>query len=423
MNQENQQQPAVRRYKAFVSAAGTTQLHLRNPFVIAWWSAAFPGLGHLLLSKYLRGYILFIWEVIINMEANINLAILYSFTGRFDMARDVLDKEWALLYIPTYLFAIWDSYRTACDVNHCYMLAQREDAEIKAFAISAFEFNYLDKRSPLAAGVWSLLMPGTGQLYIHRIPTSIFLLTWWIATVYLTKLLPGVHYTLLGQFQQAKQVMDPHWLLNIPSIFFFSFYDAYANTVENNRLFEEEQSRFLKKEYQNNSFKMPSKRQSERGDSMYVVSTFEHTKYLELAITAVQMKGIAKENILAVSLDKRAEERKLFDSIHHSDGLSLLDLPLILATVFTLLGAIYGFVLEWGPLLWGLIGMAAGIVLGLAIKLVMTAKHMEGRQKNRKATEVVVIIECKENQLEMVKDTLWQHFALGVRKLDLEHNA
>lgn len=54
----------ARRYTAHVSIFGTTQIHLRNPSIIAWWSAAFPGCGHLLLSKYLRGFVLFIWEVI-----------------------------------------------------------------------------------------------------------------------------------------------------------------------------------------------------------------------------------------------------------------------------------------------------------------------------------------------------------------------
>lgn len=48
-----------RRYTAYVNTLGTTQLHLRSPWVVAFWSMMFPGLGHVLLSKYLRGYILF----------------------------------------------------------------------------------------------------------------------------------------------------------------------------------------------------------------------------------------------------------------------------------------------------------------------------------------------------------------------------
>lgn len=78
---------SIRRYMAYISTLGTSQLHLRNPFVIVWWSLAFPGLGHVLLSKYLRGYLLFVWELFVNTNAHINLAILYSFTGRFQMAK------------------------------------------------------------------------------------------------------------------------------------------------------------------------------------------------------------------------------------------------------------------------------------------------------------------------------------------------
>jgi len=155
---------------------------------------------------------------------------------------------------------------------------------------------------------------------------------------------------------------------------------------------------------------------------MYVISTFEHSNYLELAITAIQMKGIAKENILCVPMDKRSENRQLFDTIHSADGLSLFDLPIIVATLCCLFGGIYGFVLKWGPIMWGLIGMAGGFSIGLTIKLITTKKY-NNRQKKLKSSEVVIIIDCNDNQLDMVKNTLWEHNALGVSKLSLDKNA
>jgi hypothetical protein len=161
-------------------------------------------------------------------------------------------------------------------------------------------------------------------------------------------LLPCFHYTLLGDFQQAKSVLDMQWFLDVPSVYLFAMYDAYANTVENNKLYNWEQSKFLKRDYQNPNFIMPFKK-NVRGDRMYVVSTVEHSIYLALAITAIQMKRIKKENIMAVSLYKKGEERQLFDSIYSSDGLSLFDLPAILAVVFGVFGSVYGFVLKWGP--------------------------------------------------------------------------
>jgi TM2 domain-containing membrane protein YozV len=407
-----------RRQIAYVSIWGTSRLHLRNPYIIAWWSAAFPGMGHLLLSKFLRGFLLFFWEILVNIKGHINIAILYTFTGRFEMAKTVLDKRWLLLYCSLYIFAIWDSYRTTVDINNNYILAVREDAEIKPFRLSALELNYLDKKVPWISAVWSLLFPGAGQMYIHRIVMAAFTLAWWITIVYLSNVLPAIHFTLTGHFEQARAIVDPHWTLNISSVYLFSMYDAYANTVENNKLFDWEQSRFLKRDYQNVNFHIPSARTKDRGDNVHIIATFEHTIYLEKAITSIQMKGIAKEDILAVSMDKKAEQRRLFDTIHESDGLSMVDLAAIFGTIFMLLGTIYGFVLKFGPIFWGLVGLVSGFLIGLLIKLIFIKKYTD-RQTDKRATEVVIIVECKEDKLEMVRETFWENHALGISKLSL----
>jgi len=255
----------IRRYRAYVSTFGTTQLHLRNPYVIAFWSLAYPGLGHLLLSKYIRGFLLFTWEVFLNYKAHVNLAILYSFTGRIEMTKNVLDIAWVMFYAPTYLFIIYDSYRTTIDINLQYLLAAREDADIKMFNIDSFEINHLDKRVPWLAAAFSALMPGLGQIYIHRIPSAFFSMSWFITMAYFSKLLPAIHYTLMGQFGlvhsiYAKSPAAAHWLLNISCLYFFAIYESYVNTVENNKLFDWEQAKFLKKNYQYKYFNMPFKK-------------------------------------------------------------------------------------------------------------------------------------------------------------------
>jgi len=420
MSNQKDKESTIRRQVAYISFLGTTQLHLRNPFIVACWSAAFPGMGHLLLSKYLRGFLLFTWEVFINYKAHINLLILYSFIGDFEKAKQVVDVRWMALYIPTYIFAIWDSYRSAVDLNNVYKLAAREDAQIEPFKIGALEINYIDKRKPWVALMWSLLAPGSGQVYIHRLVAATFVIVWTGIIAYYSRVLPAFNYTLLGSFNQAKSVLDMQWFLNIPSVYLFSAYDAYINTVENNKLFDWEQTKFLKKDYQNSNFIVPFKKNI-RGDSMYIVSTFEHSIYLELAITEVQMKGIKKENIMAISMDKKGEELSLFDSIHSSDGLSLFDLPAILAVLFGIFGSVYGFVLKWGPLFWGLIAIFIGATMGFIIKLFVMKKY-SGRQNDKKGAEVVLIIECNEFTVETVKDTLWLNKALGVAKLNIGGN-
>lgn len=240
----------ARRYRAHVSTVGTTQLHLRNPYIIAWWSAAFPGFGHLLLSKYLRGYSLFLWELLVNNMSHLNLAIMHTFTGNFKMANEVLEPRWLLLYLPVYIFAIWDSYRTAVDMNKVFLLAEREDKKFKSYVIGALEINYLDKRNPIMAVIWSFFTPGLGQLYIHRVLTAIFIMIFMITFVYFSNVLTAIHFLFLGDIRQATQVMEPQWLLFIPSHIGFAVYDSYVNTVENNKLFESEQRKYLQDNYQ-----------------------------------------------------------------------------------------------------------------------------------------------------------------------------
>lgn len=423
MQQSQSQKITSRRKVAYVSMLGITQLHLRNPWVIAWWSAAFPGLGHLLLSKYLRGFSLFIWEMLINYQGHINKAIFYSCIGEFDNAKMALDKDWMLLYFATFIFAIWDSYRTATDINNLYTLASREDAEIDSFTISALGINYLDKRSPINAFVWSALSPGMGQLYLHNIVTAGFILIWWIINCYMSKVLPAIHYSCLGQFEQAKAILDIHWLMNIPSIYMFSIYDAYVNAVEDNELYDWEQCKFLKRQYQYEEFRMPVEFGKRRSEGMYIIAAFEYNHFLERAVTGMQMKGIPKERILAAPLDKRGEERRLFDTMHSSDGLSLLDLAAVLGTIFMLFGSIYGFIWKWGPIVWGLIGLLSGFAIGFIIKLIATNKYANNRSKAEKAAEVVLIIECKEPELETVSAVLWDNHALGISKIDLANKS
>ncbi|WP_223594730.1 hypothetical protein [Neobacillus bataviensis] len=246
----------ARRYKAHVSILGTTQLHLRNPYIIAWWSAAFPGFGHMLLSKYLRGYALFIWEVIVNLKAHVNSAMIYSFQGNIDMAKEVLNTRWLLMYIPVYLFGIWDSYRTTVDMNRVYILAEREDHRFNSYVMGALEINYLDKRNPVVAVMWSMFIPGLGQLYIHRILTAIFLIVWLVVFHYQSHFAEGILLLILGKVKEATSALKPEYLLFMPSLFGFAAYDAYVNTIENNKLFERDLRNHLTKNYQSVGFKI-----------------------------------------------------------------------------------------------------------------------------------------------------------------------
>jgi hypothetical protein len=404
-----------RRQKAYVSLMGTTQLHLRSPFVIAWWSAAFPGFGHFLLSKYLRGALLFVWEVIVNVQSHLNLAILYSFTGEIEKAVQVLDHKWLLLYSPVFVFGIWDSYRTANDINNIFLLAYQENAYFKPFRIGAIEINYLDKRNPWNAVMWSLLMPGLGQLYIHRILMTFFILIWWIAISYYSRLLPAIQYSFTGEISKAVSIIDMQWLLFVPSLYGFAIYDAYVNTVENNKLFNQEQRRFLKMNYQKKHLHIHEK--DMRSENMHIISCFQQSIELEQAISALQDLGITNSKMIAAPLDKRKESRKLLDTMHVTDGRSFFDLGAVLGTIFMLMGVIYGFTWKIGPVFGALIGLGVGFAVGFLIDWFFTKRKVRKKEFRKSKLEVVLIIECTENELEKVEDILWAHFALGISRL------
>ncbi len=413
--------PPARRPRAYISPLGITQLHLRSPAAIALWTAIFPGCGHMLLAKYVIGMALFIWEVFVNFESKMNLAIYYTFIGQADAAKMVLNKEWLMLYIPTYLFAIWDSYHAAVDMNLQFLLCAQEDAPVKPFIIHTLGINYLDKSPPWMGAVWSLLSPGTGQLITRRIFMAIFLLGWWIVVVYQSKLLPAIHFTALGQFELAKEALDKQWVLNVPSIFLFGVYDAYVHIVEGNKLFEWEQARLLRQAYQSANFRMPFPGGPEQGGGMYIVASFEHSIHLELAVTTLQKQGIPKTAILAVPLDKRDEPQTLFDRLRASDRKSMMDYPIISAAVFSLFGLIYGFLLPWGPVLWALIGTGAGFGAGLVVKLALNRRQ---KAKLRiRPPEVVLLVDCGNVGPETVQNILWGHEALGVSRLGPENGA
>ncbi len=158
---------------------------------------------------------------------------------------------------------------------------------------------------------------------------------------------------------------------------------------------------------------------------MFITATFEYSEYLELAISELEQNGILRERIVAIPLDKKVEKRKILDTIHRADGVSQIDGAMVLGAVFMELGVVYGYFWKLGPVLWGLIGLSFGVVLGFLLdyyvgKLLASGKQARSLKKNasgNKTSEVVLIIHCEENQSQMVEEVLWDNLSLGIGKL------
>jgi|GEM_PF-956625 len=146
---------------------------------------------------------------------------------------------------------------------------------------------------------------------------------------------------------------------------------------------------------------------------MHLVSSFEQSPWLELAIYQLREAGIAEADIAAIPLDPVATPTHIFDTIHRADGRSLLDLSAVLATVGAVVGASLGFHLAWGPIICGLAGFAAGAVTGLVFDLLVTGSRRR-RQTALSRIDIVLVVRCETAQAGTVRAILQTCRASGI---------
>lgn len=75
------------------------------------WCIALPGFGQFINKKFGKGILFVLLEVVINIMASFNLAIVYSFNGFIDKAIEVTDFQWLMFYPCLYFYSLWDAYR------------------------------------------------------------------------------------------------------------------------------------------------------------------------------------------------------------------------------------------------------------------------------------------------------------------------
>lgn len=150
---------------------------------------------------------------------------------------------------------------------------------------------------------------------------------------------------------------------------------------------------------------------------MHIFSTFEHSSFLELAISDLEQKGITRDKILAVPMSRMGEERQLFDTLHRADGDSLLDGAAISGTVFMLFGVMWGFLWKFGPILGGLAGFSLGALGGFTLDYLLSKKIRAKDKVKNLTTEVVLIINCRQEEVKMVEHVLWEHLATSIGRV------
>jgi hypothetical protein len=78
-----------------------------------FWSIALPGFGQLLNDKLIKGILLISLEFLVNVQANFNEAIIFSFHGEITKAIQVTNYQWIMFYPCLYFFAMWDAWKDA----------------------------------------------------------------------------------------------------------------------------------------------------------------------------------------------------------------------------------------------------------------------------------------------------------------------
>lgn len=395
--------------KGEISVFGTNSVYPRPPWIAAWWSAAFPGFGHMFIGKYLHGLLLIIWELVVNNFSHLNMAIAYSFLGRFEDATAVLNQDWASLYIAVYIYCIWDSYRCAVEIKKSHILSEIEDAPVTPSDVSFFDVVILDKKNPIVGAFWSVFTPGLGQLYGGSTVVGAFILAWWIFVTYKAVAVRTFLHSFLGDFEAATAMVDWQWFLFLPSMYAFAIYQAYVSVTENNVLYDIKQIRFLRVRDANLTEPIAVEEKSTK-----IIAAMDHSPFVEMLIHDMEKLGVPSQNIIALPMENFDSQINVIYTIHRVDGRSVLDGAMMGATVLAVIGGIYGFKLYWGPIIWGLLGLAGGFVLGLLVELAVNKKKIKmiAQRKNEVIIEVTCNASLQDQLIKVLKSRKAKNYVI-----------
>lgn len=82
-------------------------------------------------------------------------------------------------------------------------------------------------RIPLAAAMWSVAIPGFGQLYNGKYAKGIVLIILEFVVNHYAHLNEAIYYSWLFQIKQAQEAINYGWLLFYPCMYVFAIFDAY----------------------------------------------------------------------------------------------------------------------------------------------------------------------------------------------------
>ncbi|MEI7026390.1 hypothetical protein [Paenibacillus sp. y28] len=153
---------------------------------------------------------------------------------------------------------------------------------------------------------------------------------------------------------------------------------------------------------------------------MVVIGTFEYSVEVEQALALLEQMGIERRSIMTVSMANHEEH---FDktAIRQPNKETLaFEVGMALATASSVIGISYGFVLHWGPIIWGIITALGGFMVGYVLIRVIQSRYFgQLIRKKERLPELLVIIRCHDSRFDDIRKVLWKYQALSVGKADL----
>ncbi|KRE93335.1 hypothetical protein ASG89_07505 [Paenibacillus sp. Soil766] len=150
---------------------------------------------------------------------------------------------------------------------------------------------------------------------------------------------------------------------------------------------------------------------------MLIISTFEHSIEVEEALAVLEQMGLPRNEIMTVMMDNYMEiSDHNYNSNPNKKSLAF-EVGMATSTGLTVIGVSLGFILYWGPIIWGIIFAICGFITGYCTTRVLQIKVFKHViRKKERLPELAVIIQCHEERCQEVQHVLWEYQALSVGK-------
>lgn len=145
---------------------------------------------------------------------------------------------------------------------------------------------------------------------------------------------------------------------------------------------------------------------------MNIFGTFEHSIEVEQALAILENEILPLEQILVVPLTESPGSPPHMGRTN-SVSSNAFEVGMASATGAAAIGACAGFVLSWGPILWGLIAACLGFATGYLIYW-LSRKDAYGPRRRGKVPQLLIVAQCTKEQALQVKTVMWKYKALSV---------